>query len=68
MTTIQRNLDHILRIRTFKSVDDLFHYWDPNESVVIIHRKRGHKGCVVDVEGLTPDQAVNAVMNHPAVY
>ena len=68
MTTIQRSLDHILRIKTFASVDDLIHYWDLNESVVVIHRKRGHRGCVIDVEGLTPEQAVDAVMSHPAVY
>ena len=68
MTTIQRSLDHILRIKTFASVDDLIHHWDLNESVVVIHRKRGHRGCVIDVEGLTPEQAVDAVMSHPAVY
>lgn len=67
-TEIQKQLDHILNIRSFASVDDLIHYWDLNENVVIVHRKRGHKGCVVDIEGLTIEQAVNAVMNHPAVY
>lgn len=60
-------LDAYLTLGHLKTVTDLMYI--ETENTVVVVRKRGYKGAVIDInETASPSEAMDIVIHHLAVY
>lgn len=67
LSEIQRAIDNYLLCTKLRTVTDLI--FIPQENRVVVRRKMGRRGTVIDVSGAaSPSEVVDIVRFHPAVY
>lgn len=67
MNAIQVAIDRFLLGARLKTVTDLI--FIPQENAVVVRRKKGRRGVVIDVSNAaTPSEVIDIISHHATVY